>query len=231
MIEIHNDDCLTMLRGIRSKSVDLVITDPPYDVDNHGGGISKLGHRVAHKQIETISNSFDFIILDELCRVMKKINIYLFCSKNQLVPLINYFTDKKCNWNLLTWHKTNPIPTCNNKYLPDTEYVLFFREKGVKIQGTYDTKKTYFITPINVKDKELYQHPTCKPVDILKNFIVNSSNENDVVLDPFMGSGSTGVACINTHRNFIGIEINAKFYETAKNETYLTKKVIFKLTA
>nr|DAH26073.1 MAG TPA: adenine-specific methyltransferase [Bacteriophage sp.] len=225
MIEIHNDDCLTMLRGIRSKSVDLVITDPPYDVDNHGGGISKLGHRVAHKQIETISNSFDFIILDELCRVMKKINIYLFCSKNQLVPLINYFTDKKCNWNLLTWHKTNPIPTCNNKYLPDTEYVLFFREKGVKIQGTYDTKKTYFITPINVKDKELYQHPTCKPVDILKNFIVNSSNENDVVLDPFMGSGSTGVACINTHRNFIGIEINAKFYETAKTRLISQKKL------
>ena len=231
MIEIHNDDCLTMLKGIKSKSVDLVITDPPYDVDNHGGGISKLGHRAAHKQIETISNSFDFIILDELCRVMKKINIYLFCSKNQLLPLINYFTNKKCNWNLLTWHKTNPIPTCNNKYLPDTEYVLFFREKGVKIQGTYDTKKTYFITPINVKDKELYQHPTCKPVDILKNFIVNSSNENDVVLDPFMGSGSTGVACINTHRNFIGIEINAKYYETAKTRLVSQKIAMFKLTA
>lgn len=231
MIEIHNDDCLTMLKGIESKSVDLVITDPPYDVDNHGGGISRLGHRVAHKQIETISNSFDFIILDELCRVMKKINIYLFCSKKQLVPLINYFTNKKCNWNLLTWHKTNPIPTCNNKYLPDTEYVLFFREKGVKIQGTYDTKKTYFITPINVKDKELYQHPTCKPVDILKNFIVNSSNENDVVLDPFMGSGSTGVACINTHRNFIGIEINAKYYETAKTRLVSQKIAMFKLTA
>lgn len=92
-------------------------------------------------------------------------------------------------------------------------------------------KKTYFITPINAKDKKLYQHPTCKPVDILKNFIINSSNENDVVLDPFMGSGSTGVACINTHRNFIGIEINAKYYETAKTRLISQKKVIFKLTA
>lgn len=224
MIEIHNDDCLTMLKGIKSKSVDLVITDPPYDVDNYGGGITKLGHRVAYKEIECMSNGFETLILNELCRVMKKINIYLFCSKKQLVPLINYFADKKCNWNLLTWHKTNPIPTCSNKYLPDTEYILFFREKGVKIQGTYDTKKTYFITPINAKDKNFYQHPTCKPVDILKNFIVNSSNENDVVLDPFMGSGSTGVACINTHRNFIGIEINAKYYETAKTRLICEKQ-------
>lgn len=223
MIEIHNDDCLTMLRGIKSKSVDLVITDPPYKVDTKGGGV--YGSVASYKNIECMADGIKDEVLDELCRVMKKINIYLFCSKNQLLPLINYFTNKKCNWNLLTWHKTNPIPTCHNKYLPDTEYVLFFREKGVKIQGTYATKKTYFITPTNAKDKELYQHPTCKPADILKNFIVNSSNENDVVLDPFMGSGSTGVACIDTHRNFIGIEINAKFYETAKTRLISQKKL------
>lgn len=229
MIEIHNDDCLTMLKGIKSKSVDLVITDPPYKVDTKGAGV--YGSVASFKNIECMADGIKNEVLDELCRVMKKINIYLFCSKNQLLPLINYFTDKKCNWNLLTWHKTNPIPTCNNKYLPDTEYILFFREKGVKIQGTYDTKKTYFITPINVKDKELYQHPTCKPVEILQNFIVNSSNENDVILDPFMGSGSTGVACINTHRNFIGIEINAKYYETAKTRLVSQKIEMFKLTA
>lgn len=230
MIEIHNDDCLTMLKGIKYKSIDLVVTDPPYKVDTKGAGV--YGSVAQFKQIECMADGIKDEVLDELCRVMKKINIYLFCSKNQLLPLINYFTDKKCNWNLLAWHKTNPIPTCNNKYLSDTEYVLFFREKGVKIQGTYDTKKTYFITPINAKDKALYQHPTCKPVEILQNFIVNSSNENDVVLDPFMGSGSTGVACINTHRNFIGIEINAKYYETAKTRLISQKKkVIFKLTA
>lgn len=223
MIEIHNDDCLTMLKGIKSKSIDLVVTDPPYKVDTKGAGV--YGSVAQFKQIECMADGIKDEVLDELCRVMKKINIYLFCSKNQLLPLINYFTDKKCNWNLLAWHKTNPIPTCNNKYLPDTEYVLFFRERGVKIQGTYDTKKTYFITPVNAKDKALYQHPTCKPVEILQNFIVNSSNENDVVLDPFMGSGSTGVACINTHRNFIGIEINAKYYETAKTRLISQKKL------
>lgn len=223
MIEIHNDDCLDKLKEIQDNSIDLIVTDPPYDVDTKGAGV--YGSVAQFKQIECMADGIKDEVLDELCRVMKKINIYLFCSQKQLLPLINYFTDKKCNWNLLTWHKTNPIPTCNNKYLPDTEYILFFREKGVKIQGTYDTKKTYFITPINAKDKELYQHPTCKPVDILKNFIINSSNENDVVLDPFMGSGSTGVACINTHRNFIGIEIDAKFYETAKTRLISQKKL------
>ena len=223
MIEIHNDDCLTMLRGIKSKSVDLVVTDPPYDIHAGKGG-GAFGNRKAFSEIQFISNGFSNEVLDELCRVMKKINCYFFCSQKQIIPLLDYFVkDKKCNYNLLTWHKTNPVPACNNKYLSDTEYILFFREKGVKIQGTYDTKKTYFITPINAKDKELYQHPTCKPVDILKNFIINSSNENDVVLDPFMGSGSSGVACINTHRNFIGIEIDAKYYETAKNRIENTK--------
>lgn len=155
-------------------------------------------------------------MLDELCRVMKKINCYFFCSQKQIIQLYDYFVNKrKCNWNLLTWHKTNPIPACGNKYITDTEFILFFREKGVKVYGSYETKKTYYVTPLNTKDKKLYKHPTCKPVDILQNFIINSSNENDLILDPFMGSGSTGEACINTNRGFIGIEINKNHFETA----------------
>ena len=139
MIEIHNEDCLDKLKEIPDSSIDLIVTDPPYKVDTKGAGV--YGSVAQFKQIECMADGIKDEVLDELCRVMKKINIYLFCSKNQLLPLINYFIDKKCNWNLLSWHKTNPIPTCNNKYLPDTEYILFFREKGVKIQGTYDTKK------------------------------------------------------------------------------------------
>ena len=87
MIEIHNDDCLTMLKGIKSKSVDLVITDPPYKVDTKGAGV--YGSVASFKNIECMADGIKDEVLDELCRVMKKINIYLFCSKNQLVPLIN----------------------------------------------------------------------------------------------------------------------------------------------
>ena len=116
----------------------------------------------------------------------------------------------------MTWHKTNPVPACKNKYLSDTEYVFFARSKGVPVYGEYKTKKTYYVTPLNTKEKKLYNHPTIKPQMILENLIVNSSKENDVILDPFMGSGSTGVACVNTNRNFIGMELDEDYFKIAK---------------
>lgn len=164
-----------------------------------------------------MKNGFSEIVLNELCRVMKKINIYFFCSQKQIIPLTDYFvTKRKCNWNILSWHKTNPIPACGNKYLTDTEFILFFREKGVKVYGEFNTKKTWYVTPLNQSDKKKYGHPTIKPVEIVKNLIINSSNENDLVLDPFMGSGTTGVACVNTNRNFIGIELDKNYFNIAK---------------
>lgn len=120
-------------------------------------------------------DGFDEKVLDEMCRVLKKINIYLFCSQKQIIPLLNYFVErKKCNWNLLTWHKTNPIPACGNKYLTDTEYILFFRERGVKVLGEFNSKFTYYVSPLNVADKKKYGHPTIKPLNILENLCVKS---------------------------------------------------------
>lgn len=174
-----------------------------------------------------MSNGFNEEILDELVRVMKKINIYVFCSQKQLPLLINYFIKERgCNWNLLTWHKTNPVPACKNKYLSDTEYVFFAREKGVPIYGEYKTKKTYYVTPLNTKEKKLFNHPTVKPQLILENLIVNSSEENDIVLDPFVGSGSTGVAAINNNRRFIGFELNGDYIETAKERIENVKEPV-----
>lgn len=213
---IDNIDCLTGLKEIPDNSVDLVVTDPPYDIHaGKGGGC--FGNRQAYSDIEFMSNGFSEEILDELCRVMKKINIYLFCSQAQIRPLLDYFvTRRKCNWNLLTWHKTNPVPACGNKYLTDTEYVLFFREKGVKVYGEYKTKFTYYVTPLNTADKKLYGHPTVKPLEIVQNLITNSSQPGDVVLDPFMGSGTTAVASVKTGRDFIGFELSPEYYATAQ---------------
>lgn len=163
-----------------------------------------------------MSNGFSEEVLDQLCRLMKKINIYIFCSQKQIIPLLTYFVvNRRCNYNIITWHKTNPIPACGNKYLTDTEYILFFREKGVRVYGTYETKKTWYATPLNRGDKKKYNHPTIKPVDILQNLIINSSKEDEVVFDPFMGSGSTGVACKKTNRDFVGIEIDKNYYDIA----------------
>ena len=162
-----------------------------------------------------ISKGFSNDILDELVRVMKKINIYIWCSKGQLRQIIDYFDDLGCNIDLLTWHKTNPIPTCNNTYLSDTEYCVFARENGVKLNGDVETKKKYYVTPCNVFDKDLYNHPTIKPINIIKNLIINSSDEGGVVLDTFVGSGTTCLACKELNRKYIGMELNPEYYKIA----------------
>ena len=213
---IAQGDWLNLLKQLPDKSIDLVVTDPPYVIDNKGGGLYTQEDKQYVKQLEAIKDGFSTEVLDELCRVMKNINIYLWCSQKQLFPLIEYFVEgKKCNFNLITWHKTNPIPACGNKYLTDTEYCLFFREKGVKIYGEFSTKFTYYVTPLNQKDKKLYNHPTIKPLDIIQNLVVNSSLEGDIVLDPFLGSGTTAVACVNTGRHYIGFELDPQYYDIA----------------
>lgn len=229
---LKNGDCLELIKLIPDKSVDLVVTDPPYEVATNGGSFydsKSENYRATQysKEIKGISDGFTSEILNEIVRVLKKVNVYFFCSQKQIPKLLDYFLNnysnkdhelyhRKINWNLLIWSKTNPIPACGNKYLSDAEYILFFREQGVKVYGNYETKKTHYETPLWVQDKKLYNHPTCKPVFMLKNFIINSSQENEVVLDPFMGSGSTGEAAIKLNRKFIGFEIDEQYFETAR---------------
>ena len=123
---------------------------------------------------------------------------------------------KGCNYELLTWHKMNPSPLTNNNYLPDTEYIVFARERGVKLNGNYHTKRKYYISGTNQVDKKKYKHPTIKPLPLIENHIENSSNTNDVILDCFAGSGTTLVGAINKGRRFIGFEINKEYYEIAE---------------
>lgn len=225
MIDLRLGDCLEVMKDIPDKSIDLVVIDPPYDfMSKHysfgktyaGAGAFGTLSRTYHKELDdsNIITGINEDVLKELIRVQKKVNIYIWCSKEQILKYMNFFKDY--NMDLLTWHKTNPVPTCSNKYLSDTEYILFFREKGVKIYGTYATKKKYYVTPTNKEDKKLYKHPTIKPLEIIENLIINSSQENDTILDCFMGSGTTGVACKKLNRNFIGIELDSKYFNIAK---------------
>lgn len=215
---IYNCDCLCGLKQLPNNSVDLVVTDPPYVIQSNGGGIYTQKHIKYMAELADIKCGFSEAVLDELCRVMKRINIYLFCSQQQILPLTDYFVNKRhCNWTLLCWHKKNPVPACGNKYLTDTEYILFFREKGVEVFGTCDTKHTYYVTPINTKDKKKFGHPTIKPIHIVTNLILNSSRVDDVVLDPFLGSGTTAVAAIQNNRHYIGYELRSDYFEIAEN--------------
>lgn len=213
---IYNMDCLVGMKDIPDHSVDLVITDPPYLIDTIGAGMYKQPDKQYVKELEEIKDGFSSEVLDELCRVMKRINIYLFCSQKQIITLLDYFVKERgCNYNILTWHKTNPVPACSNKYLNDTEFIMFFREKGVRIYGEFETKKTYFVTPLNKGDKRKYNHPTPKPVSIIGSLLVNSSQPGDVVLDPFIGSGTTAVAAMRNGRHYLGFELNKEYWKSA----------------
>lgn len=228
-----NGDCYELLKKLPDNSVDLIVTDPPYEISCSGGGIAQTKHirYVREKHLNGIDKGYDPRILEECIRVLKAINIYIFCSHSQLIPLLKFFVqERQCSFNLISWHKTNPLPYCGNTYLKDTEYCLFFREKGVKVYGTFDTKKTYYISALNQTDKKKYKHPTVKPLNIIQNFIINSSRISDVVLDPFMGSGTTGVAALQLNRKFIGIEIDPTYFATAKNRIENHEKLIEEIT-
>lgn len=244
--KIYCMDCLDGMKMIPDNSIDLIVTDPPYILETSGAGIfgkksddyakKRLcinkkwytnGERYVMKNIDTMKNGISDQYLEEFCRVMKKINIYIFCSQKQIMQYLDFFVKKrKCNWNLISWHKQNVIPACGNKYLSDTEYCLFFRESGVKVYGDYTTKRTFYVTKINTKDKNKWKHPTIKPLEIIKNLVLNSSEGGGIILDPFMGSGTTAVAAIQLKRNFIGFEISEDYYNIAneriRNEQQLT---------
>ena len=172
--------------------------------------------RALSLQLTNIENGIDYTILDDLTRVLKHIYIYIWCSKSQVNDLMNYFISKGCLYEILVWCKTNPTPTTNNSWLPDIEYCLLFREPNTtKLNNGYELKHKYYISSANVEDKELFKHPTIKPLELVKRHILHSSNEGDTILDCFMGSGTTGVACKELNRNFIGMEIDKEYYDIA----------------
>lgn len=235
-------DSYELIKNIPDNSIDLVVIDPPYEFNSGtGAGAFGTKKRNYHKEyielyqktgttketsrlrisagkekskenIRLLSKGFQIELLDELERVMKKTNIYIWCSKAQVSKILNYYESKNRFIDILTWHKTNPIPTCHGTYLNDTEYCIFARESGVSVYGEVKTKAKYYISSANVKDKEKYKHPTIKPINIIKNLIINSSKENDIVLDCFSGSGTTCVASKELKRRFIGIEINPEYH-------------------
>lgn len=111
---------------------------------------------------------------------------------------------------LIVWDKGNSTPT--QYYMNSYELILMLRKEKAKYINNMGTKNILRIP--NTKNKV---HPTEKPVELMQIFIENSSNENDIVLDPFIGSGSTAVVCIESNRKFVGCEIDKKYYEIAQN--------------
>lgn len=227
---IFNDDCLNVLKTFDDESIDLCITDCPYKIvsggctngayGNCGGILKKDIQKNSDENIEYTRqgklfkhNDIKFSEwLPELFRVMKNnSHIYIMINARNLCELQTEAEKAGFKFqNILIWDKGNSTP--NRYYLNSYEMILMLRKGNAKNINNMGTKNLISVKNIIGNKK----HPTEKPVELLKILIENSSNENDTVLDLFMGSGSTGQACKETNRNFIGIEIDEKYFETAK---------------
>lgn len=223
-IKLINNDWRNVFNDIDDNSIDLIVTDPPYDyeykfTEGNGGSVNDVkGFDKSLKKLNNINpvsyNIGEFC--SEAIRVMKNINIYIWCNKSQIYEYLSIFVGKyKCKYEIIVWNKIDALPTYYNKYLTDCEYCLYFH-KGVSVHpGNYEDAKTVYIGKIN-RESKLYGHPTVKPLELTKKMISNSSKEGDLVLDPFMGSGTSGVACRELGRKFIGIEINNEYFNICK---------------
>lgn len=206
-------DSYKLIKDIPDKSIDCIYVDIPYLSSFSGGGSlqNKLGNYIK-EEVEDFSNGIDYSILNEFIRVMKKINCFIWCSKNQILDIMNFFKKYDVDMNILTWTKTNPIPFGSSIWLSDIEYCLhFYKDAGYNIGWEY--KRKNYSSSINQKDKEKYIHPTIKPIQCVKNHLLNLTKEGDIVLDCFSGSGTTCVACKELNRRFIGIEINPEYHK------------------
>lgn len=220
---IYNEDSYSAIKDIPSHSIDLIVIDPPYLIKGtKTGSNSKLSKciQAINKELEinNITKGIDESILTEFLRVLKTPNIYIWCNNKQIPMYLDFFVTKhKCNFEVLIWNKTNAMPLFNNKYLNDKEYCLYFKKSGYCNPLNYEDAKTVFTTTTNISDKNLFNHPTIKPLNIIETLIKNSSKENDIVADFFLGSGTTAVACKELNRQYIGFEINKKWFNVAQD--------------
>ena len=226
MIKLLNGDCLEVMKNIKDKSVDLVCTDIPYELNNHGGTRSALAKRNAkvRDEVDFMAHGIDYdSVFSEFLRVCRVPNIVTFCSNLQIGKIITWFNEHKIKTDVLVWSKTNPAPLCNGKYISDLEYIIYAHTKGSPFNNNANFNQKKKCKQYSIVTKNNKFHPTTKPLQLMIDLVNVHSFENDLVLDPFMGSGTTGVACKNLNRNFIGIELDKNYFDVAKerikNET------------
>lgn len=217
--KVINGDCYKIIKDIPDKSIDCIYVDIPYlyssGYHKHQNNCNVGINQDFVDSLKNIINGIDYSIYDEFERITKKGNIFIWLSKEQILDTLNYFVKKGYSYELLTWHKTNPQPLARNSWLSDTEYCLHLRKKGVLLNDGFELKKKWYVSSLNQFDKDKFKHPTIKPLSLVEQHIKHATIENDLVLDCFCGSGTTCVACKNTNRRFIGIEINPKWYKIA----------------
>lgn len=206
MIDLRCGDCIEVMKSLDDKSVELCLTDIPYDVINRDSN----GLRNLDKNKADIATFVLEDFLSEVNRVTAG-SVYIFCGTEQVSEIRKTLIDYGMSTRLIIWEKTNPSPM-NGQYiwLSGVECCVYGKRRGAVFNG--HCKNTVLRYPCG-RNK---LHPTQKPLDLIEYLVLMSSNEGGLVLDPCMGSGTTGVASVKNGRRFIGIELDQGYFEIAK---------------
>lgn len=212
-----NLDSIEAMKNMKPGCIDLLVTDPPYKTITGGRNNGKNRKRPKgilneNKNLFTYQNVNISDWMPEVYRVLKEgSHAYIFTNVLNLSEMLN--EAQKVGFqlhNLLVWEKNNCTPS--QYYMKNCEYVLFLRKGKAKWINDIGGSKTVHQFDNIIGNKT---HPCEKPVDLLKFYIANSSNEGDIVFDPFAGTGSTLVAAEELNRQFIGYEIDYRYYDIA----------------
>ena len=215
-VTLHHGDCIDHMKKIKSGSVDLVVVDPPYKMTKKGSSC-----RPNYMPDSMGDNFFEGALpdtkdwLSECFRCMTdSSHMYIFTNTITLQEFLNVSVDLGFKLhNVLTMIKDTRMPS--KWYYKECELILFFRKGRAKSINDMTSKDWIHVEMPTQKNGKV--HPTQKPYDLVELLVTNSTTEDQTVLDPFMGSGTTGVAAKQTGRNFIGIELDENYFNIAKS--------------
>lgn len=219
--KLYNQDCLEVLKSLESESVDCVVTDPPYRVTSRGSGGTMSGYWTEKQaQKGKVFEHNDIGIEDylpEFYRVLKDgTHCYIMCNNSNLPHFIDVINKSQFDFiKCLIWDKGNKI--CGRYYMNSYEYIIMLRRgkaRDINNCGCGDILSFPNVKMKGVDGKNI--HNSEKPIALMQCLIENSTNPNDIVLEPFMGSGSTIIAAIRANRRYIGIEIDESYFSLAQ---------------
>jgi len=209
--KIYHIDCLDGFKQLENKSVNHVFTSPPYN--------RKRNDKYEHHK-DCIDDYFGWLcnVIDECIRVSKGyvfFNIMKnYYNKQDVFKLIGKYSENIVE--IIVWEKTNPLPANGNNITNAYEFFLIFGSDALKSNTTYT--KNIISTAVN--SDMTTDHKAIMKQDVAEWFIKNFTKENDLILDCFMGAGTTAITCKFNKRNYIGFELNEKYVELSNKRIY-----------